>query len=215
MVSLIFLLAIIADNRFSRSTLAVMIGPFLGLSAVWLITISTVIGSGTRLLTPIRIFVILAGYAGIGILIWGQKFRWVKKASHHAMKITFWAAAILLVILFVLRPDHMLESTINLIRNLLIYGRWGFTWYVVILLLLLSNKEDPIPYKNIFHYGLPTYFLFILSLSFLRLPYHPNWWDSANRMMTHLLPATLFYLSLRYAPGIKQNVTTQLSLDGS
>ena len=160
-------------------------------------------------MTPTRIFVILAGYAGMGILIWGHKYRWVKTVSNHASKIAFLGAAIILVILSLLRPDHMLESMMNVARNLFISGRWGFTWYVVIALLLLSPREEHIPYKDIFYYSLPTYFLFILSLSVLRMPYHANWWDSANRMMTHILPATLFYLSLRYAPGIKQKITTQ------
>ena len=141
MVSLIFLIAIIGYNRFSRSTMAMIIGPFLGLSALWLITIATVVGSGTRLLTPMRILVILAGYAGIGMLIWGKKFKWIEKISVHAIKYIFGGSVMLLVILFLIRPEHMLESTTNLIRNLFISGRWGFTWYVVITLLLISGTE--------------------------------------------------------------------------
>jgi len=212
-VALLFLPAMIGSGRFSLRELTLTVAPFLVLSSMWLVVIAVLIGSGTRLLTPLRILVILAGYVGMGLLVGGQRYQWVRKLSTRGIEFVLWGCVILISILFILRSAHMLESVVNLAHNLFVSGRWGITWYIVIILWLFSYWEKNLPQKDIFQFGLPAYFLFILSLVFLRAPYHENWWDSANRMMTHLFPAILFYLSLRYAPGIKHRLTVLAGLD--
>jgi hypothetical protein len=201
LVALLFLMLMISCNVFPwRISLALFL-PYLIVVSLWLVLLGYLIGSGSTFLTPMRIALFLLAYLGAAVMVLLGEVRWGQRLLSWYPWLLVGGLAFSLVLMFVTRPAHMLESSVSLLTNLFtLSGRWGAIWYGIAILSLLALRQRKLPNERIFAAGIPAFILLVLGLSYLRIPYHANWWDSANRMMLHVLPVWLVYLAVKFYP---------------
>jgi hypothetical protein len=114
--------------------------------------------------------------------------------------------------MFVQKPLHMYSSLSSIWQNMVFYGWWGATWLVLLILFMFALLQPSFLYEKLFSFGIPAFFMLLLVLGGMRLPYHPGRGDSANRMITHILPVILFYFLLKYGHGLQANRASMVDL---
>ena len=82
------------------------------------------------------------------------------------------------------------------------YGWWGAAWLILLVLFMFAFLQPGFPYERLFSFGIPAFFMLLLALAFMRFPFHLGWGDSANRMITHIMPVIFFYFLLKYGHGL-------------
>lgn len=101
-----------------------------------------------------------------------------------------------LLVLFALAPERMFDRTGTLLENALFIGRWSSAWALVGALLLAGRWLAPVPHQGFVLFGLLAYGLLLLALSYVA-PWRAGWFDSGNRMLTHVLPSVAWLLALK------------------
>lgn len=98
-----------------------------------------------------------------------------------------------------MRPRHMLTSLQSMVRNMLVDGQWGLTWYVVFFVgtLLYFAGRDTRGYDWILVVAV-AYVVAVYDLAYFTEPYHPGEFDSANRLLLQVVPVVVLYLARRY-----------------
>ena len=88
--------------------------------------------------------------------------------------------------------------------NFFRFGRWGITWFVFSLFLILSVTGPRVAEEEIFLYGISGFFLLLVAIVYFRNPYRIGWYDSANRMSTHVLPIVILYVLMKASEGLSE-----------
>ena len=101
------------------------------------------------------------------------------------------------IIFTIIKPEHMLRSLESIVRNILVEGNWGLTWYVIFFLAteLYFASRDAATERHWMFMVLVTYILLVYNLAYFSIPYHIGEFDSANRLVLQALPLVLLYLS--------------------
>ena len=155
----------------------------------WYLSLLFLVGAGSDILTPSRLVAMLSvTLAALGIIATAPVYRLSDLLVRHSpWVVVLGAVALCLVAYFWDSQDF--KSNINTIEsNMLFFGRWGPAWFVIAGLLAISlatrrSKE----FILIFSFTL-GFLAFVLFLGLFRENYRIGWGDSANRMITHLLP---------------------------
>lgn len=198
--ALIFLSIIISSRNISYRNRVAFIVPFLVVLVVWYAKLLRMIGSGTDILDPEKIVAIIVLLITFGLLTVFSFVRWIERyivAKLHVIMIVVFL--VILAITVIHNPVHMLKSLSSIVLLMLIGGRWGATWFLLIGLLIFAFKQSHFKHEKIFSVGIISYFILLLALSSMRSPYRIHWGESANRMLTHILPIILFYIMNKYA----------------
>lgn len=119
--------------------------------------------------------------------------KWVRLIEKNINIIAFLGANGLLVLLFLLKPAHTLETAEILLLNVFQEGMWGATW----LMLILLEAGNILYHKKLEFVELLVYLLLItiLALGIIRnTPLRLGFGDSANRMVVHVYPLLLYGL---------------------
>ena len=152
-------------------------------------------GKSGDILTPDRVFIILSILIlyGLGMLLTLYSelcnivFRWL---GRHVISLLM----LCLVVIIIFKFENTIESISATYRNMLDTGRWGYFWYgtaVAIALSLGKFRREPL---NLFLLVGLASLLFIIDISFSRIPYRLGFGDSGNRMLTHAAPLLWFYV---------------------
>jgi len=166
---------------------------------VWYLNLLRLIGDGSGILTGSRIAAII----GIHVLwavyiIISDKIKFLSVLNANFDKYMFIAFLGMLACAILIKPEHMLQSLNNFFTNLYQSGNWLMAWVLVTILLIFSIQlKLPSEYRWLI-IGIICNICVILLLSFLRSPYRLDWTDSGNRMMVHIYPLAVFYITLVY-----------------
>ncbi len=153
-------------------------------------------GKSGDILTPDRVFIILSilFLYGLGILVtlYSEKcctvFKWL---GRHIISLLMLSLAMIITFKF----ENTIESISATYQNMTETGRWGYFWYctaAAIGLSVFKFKRQPL---NLFLLVGLASLLFIIDISFTRIPYRLGFGDSGNRMLTHVAPLLWFYAS--------------------
>ncbi|MCP4374518.1 MAG: hypothetical protein GY797_41410 [Deltaproteobacteria bacterium] len=206
--ALIFLSLVIATGQLSYRVRLYIVMPYVGILLIWYVKLLLAIGPGTDILDPKRTLAIIAILIGFGVGVGLSRLRWVENYILPILPMLMIGGLLCaLVFVFVQKPTHMHTSLGNIWQNMIFYGWWGATWLIVFILLLFAFLQPKIPYEHLFSYGIAAFFMLLLALSFMRSPYRLVWWDSANRIITHIIPIVFFYLLLKYGHGLSAGNT--------
>ena len=151
-------------------------------------------GKSGDILTPDRVFIILSilFLYGLGILVtlYSEKcctvFKWL---GRHIISLLMLSLAMIITFKF----ENTIESIFATYQNMTETGRWGYFWYctaAAIALSVFKFKRQPL---NLFLLVGLASLLFIIDISFTRIPYRLGFGDSGNRMLTHVAPLLWFY----------------------
>jgi len=199
--ALIFLGLLVGTGKLAYRTRLYIVLPFLSVLLLWYLKLLLTIGEGSMILGPGRIVVVLVilvcAMTGVGL----SRFHTVERFLPVLPALILGSLLGILGLMFIQEPVHMYTSLVSVWQNLFFYGWWGATWLIISVLFLFALLQPSFQYERLFSFGIPTFFMLLLTLSFMRFPFHLGWGDSANRMMTHILPIIFFYFLLKYGPG--------------
>jgi len=205
------LLAALAATGLRRATLLQILVPITTAILLWYGRLYLLIGEGTHILNPDRVILCTVPIAALtAAALLSPASLWTA-AAPRTPPIVLGLLAVLLVTLFVLKPEHMLASCQHLFRNLAGSGGWGITWRSMALLCLLALFRPKFFHQELFSTTAGAYVLLILVMAGAREPYRVSWWDSANRMFVHLLPIVLFYVTARLSSADKPGAALRLA----
>jgi len=146
---------------------------------------------------------VISCYSIFALFLLFSKYKIVEKFITSYIPHYLFAGSIFgAITLFVAEPEHMFLSSTNVLKNLFQTGGWGVTWAIVFFLIVFSYSLPRLKHEEVFLSNIIIFFVFILALGFFRGdtfgPYHARWTDSANRMSLHILPLSIFYLTIKY-----------------
>ncbi len=165
----------------------------------WNIWLIANVAPATHILTPERIGVVLLAIGAVAmfILLWrlGVMHRLVAPNLHRLLLCALTLAVAGLVLL---DATHFSRTGYIFLYNLFTYGSlwWGVTWWLLAAAFLLLFRRAAISYERLFVVGIAGYLLVLLLISYLH-PFRLGWGDSANRAFLHVLPITVYYLTLK------------------
>lgn len=105
---------------------------------------------------------------------------------------------ILLLGCYALKTAHIHTSYNKMLANMRL-DWWGWIWIFVLSFgPLLACLKRRLPYEQYLSMMLPLFVFSLIVVSFFRAtPYRLGWGDSGNRMLTHILPVAMFYISIK------------------
>ena len=138
----------------------------------------------------------LLGGQALGLLLL-PAFLWVVKKLQinkgYLRKYALAGAGAVVLLLAFTRFDNFAINIVSIFVNIFFVGRWGSLWWGILILTFFCNKDIQ---KNtsvhFFIYYVVFYFLSLLLLGNMRVPYRLGWGDSANRMLLTIFPLLFF-----------------------
>lgn len=192
--AVVFLILVISVDKIPYRVRLKSILPYLILMISWYSYLLIRMGEGTKILNPERTLIIIGSLFALGLLVLLSEQKWLKaKLFPYLAKIMVGALVLILLLMFLTKPVHMMDSAYFIILNLSAYGWWGVTWLVFSLVFLISIIGPRVPGEELFFYGIVSFFCLLLAIAYFRNPYRLGWGDSANRMFTHILPVIVLY----------------------
>ena len=188
--------------------------PFLITIFLWYLLIFIRFPDKAGFLDRTRILMLMASLVFLGFYVFLLRYPFIRQwASKLLPYVVGFGVIILGAALWFLFPANTSTSLLVTLQNMFIEGRWGALWYVVPLLLALVFTRPRIENELFFILFFILYFVFLVALGSIReFPYHTKWYDSGNRMFTHILPIIFFYLVLKYTPGLSDHAVSATGL---
>jgi hypothetical protein len=206
--AMIFLAPALTHGRldFGRRLAAALV--YAGSVGTWYLLL-LVLHPGSGFLAAGNNLAVLGLLAGLVGLVGASRVRWVERLMDaHLFTLMLATAVAAIAVLCVLKPGHMQINAGVIGQNLFHSGRWGVTWTIMLLAALFAFPQPRIPHGRLLVGGVALFVLLVLALGALRVPYRVGWGDSANRMMTHILPLAALYVTLRCGAGLQAQAAT-------
>jgi hypothetical protein len=214
--SLAFLFLAFTTLRFSVRVRWYVYLPFFVSMLLWYGLVYARIIETSGFINRPRLLVIMAALVGMGALLFILHYptlqAWIQKYLPYGVGIgVILASAGLLIV----NAENTSISLVMIGRNMLTIGRWGGLWYSVIALIVLTFvwRRKPIqgggmPYEQFVTLGFLLFFVLLVALGGIREnPYRLFWYDSGNRMLTHIVPVIFYYFVIKLAPGFAEIVS--------
>jgi len=200
--ALIFLLLVISADRIPYRDRMRSILPYLAFLILWYAYLLARMGTGTKILDPEKASIIIASLFACGTLVLISDGKWVKRFLLPRLPQIMLSSLFLMVVAMVIfKPEHMIISVWITIRNVLEAGGWGITWLLFGFLFILSLPGPRVPWEKLYSYGIFSFLFLLLGIVYFRNPFRLGWGDSANRMLTHILPIIMSYIVMKVAKG--------------
>lgn len=172
-------------------------------------------GSGTDILTPGRVLIIISPLVAwtcaieLTARLRYPLFEW---CLNHAPHLILGLAIVALGIGFIVDHDHLVTTLNNMATNAFTHGRWGVFWHVTWLLAFVAFVASTNKETRILLITCTIFLIGVVLLSLGREPYRVGWGDSANRMTTHI--AGIMWLAIVYfiAPLVSAKTLPRLGL---
>ncbi|MBD3308951.1 hypothetical protein GF339_21250 [candidate division KSB3 bacterium] len=168
----------------------------------WQLYVMWSLGDGRRVVTADQQLIIGAFF--IAVMLSFQLNRW--KLGRRMIRTLPWLLPLAgfggFVVFTWLKPEHMLTTLYHVSMNLLIdrHGGWGTVWYWLIMAtpVLLGVKRSPRA-RRCDRLGAASLTLVLLGLNliFFRGATRLGMFDSANRMIVHVLPLLLVWVVIQ------------------
>lgn len=169
---------------------------------VWyLYLLAITVQDAGRLLSPTNTLLILGALGALIVFLCALEAPFLARQASRLSGLVGPGLLLVLIGAYGVDAEQWLTNVRNLGHNLMGLGEfWGLMWVIVPGLALFLPRQPALRHER---------FLVLSSLIFLVLvwllpygrgaPYRLGWGDSGNRMLFHLLPVLVFYLSLKAA----------------
>lgn len=161
--------------------------------AVWNLRIVALLGGNEGLAGPFLLGGQALGLIVLPLLLWGVRKMEMKRRQLQKWSII--SMGVVILALSLVRFDNFAVNIVSVFSNLFFTGRWGSLFWgkLFIFILLFEDLRRDMVAKLFLPY-VAFYFLTLLLLGFMRVPYRLGWGDSLNRMMITVIPLLSFYL---------------------
>jgi hypothetical protein len=177
-----------------------LILPFIILLGAWYARVYFIVPDAADLLTRKVVVALGVVLMGFGVVTMASASNVLQAVVNYTPSLTLGALAATSVMFTLVKPAHMLTSLHSMLRNVLVDGNWGLTWYVVIfvateLFVVRRRGREAQSVWMVF----VAYVLLVYNLGIFGEPYHTGEFDSANRLLLQGFPVLVLYLTTRYA----------------
>lgn len=204
------LILILVTNKFSYESRLKFLIPVIMIQIAWFLYMLFRIETFSSYVNPQRFILIIFGLIMIiGIIIFSNKFFLAKILLTLKLEYVLIPVSFVVIVLILLRPEHMLVSIGSFLSNTFVTGYWGFSFWIIFPLVIISLFKK----SHTFVTFLSTFILstigIILVMVIIRPPYHLYWTDSSNRLMTIILPVGLLMVSIIIGKWVDSPVQSQ------
>jgi hypothetical protein len=174
-----------------------LIIPFVVLFVAWYARVYFILPEVPDLLTKGLVIVVISVLVGFGLFAVVSGLKVLDLIVKRTPFMTLIVLVLASIMFTIIKPEHMLSSLESIVRNILVDGNWGLTWYVIFFLAteLYFARRDATERHWMFMV-LVTYILLIYNLAYFTTSYHTGEFDSANRLVLQALPLVCLYLSI-------------------
>jgi len=201
---IVILLVTSVRQDWSYVTRLKLIIPFVVLFVAWYARVYFILPevpspfpSATDLLTKELVVAVISVLVGFGLFAVVTGLKVLDPIVKRTPFLTLIALVLASVTFTTIKSEHMLTSLKSIVQNILVYGNWGLTWYVMFFLateLYFARVHAPTERHWMFMV-LVTHILLVYNLAYFTDSYHIGAVDSANRLVLQALPLVLLYLS--------------------
>src|SRR6266576_3453468 len=210
---IVILLVTTFRQGWSYVTRLKLIIPFVVLFVAWYARVYFILPevpspfpSATDLLTKELVVAVISVLVGFGLFAVVTGLKVLDPIVKRTPFVTLIGLLLVSVTFTIIKPEHMLTSLESIVRNILLDGDWGLTWYVIFFLaaeLYFASRDAT--ERHLMFMLLVTYILLVYNLAYFTNSYRIGATDSANRLVLQALPLVLLYLSnLRFAPLLRR-----------
>ncbi len=174
-----------------------LIIPFTVLFVAWYARVYFILPENSDLLTKQLAITFISVLVGFGLFAVVTGLKVLDPIVKRTPFLTLIALVLASVTFTTIKSEHMLTSLKSIVQNILVYGNWGLTWYVMFFLATepyFARVHAPTERHWMFMV-LVTYILLAYNLAYFTDSYHIGAVDSANRLVLQALPLVLLYLS--------------------
>jgi hypothetical protein len=179
-----------------------LIIPFTVLFVAWYARVYFILPENSDLLTKQLAITFISVLVGFGLFTIVSGLKVLDPIVKRTPFVTLIGLVLVSIIFTIIKPEHMLTSLESIVRNILVDGDWGLTWYVIFFLaaeLYFASRDAT--ERHLMFMVLVTYILLVYNLAYFTNSYRIGATDSANRLVLQALPLVLLYLSnLRFPP---------------
>jgi len=192
-----------------------LIIPFTVLFVAWYARVYFILPENSDLLTKQLAITFISVLVGFGLFTIVSGLKVLDPIVKRTPFVTLIGLLLVSVTFTVIKPEHMLTSLESIVRNILLDGDWGLTWYVIFFLaaeLYFASRDAT--ERHLMFMVLVTYILLVYNLAYFTNSYRIGATDSANRLVLQALPLVLLYLSnLRFPPLLRRFGKNQEGID--
>lgn len=174
---------------------------------LWYSKVFTITGIGGQgdFLTINKAIAILVLYALLLLFLFKQSSLAMKLKPYIGMLLIL-MLLIISGVLTIIKMNHAYLNLKVMIENMFMYGSWGYTWVIVLMMVILTVVMNEFPESKYFLTCIIGYFLVMFILFMFRpQPVRLGFGDSANRMLIHILPVLVFYLFSKFGNQFSQH----------
>lgn len=207
--ALVFLVLVISFGQISYKMRIKLILPYLVFITLWYVYLLSGMEAGSKILKPWNTILIILGLVGFGVLLTISKYRWIEQFVFPRFPYLIMVVLILVIVILTLQdPTIMKSGVIMIFKNWYITGLWGPTAVVLTVITGILIFQPIFPYEKLFSVGILTFLLLLLILYYQIYPAHDvGWGDSANRMITHIVPVVILYGLIKFSRGFTADQT--------
>ncbi len=193
----ILLILILLTNNFSYKSRLILFLPVIIIQLAWFLYILFRIENFSSYVNPQRFILIIFGLIMlIGMIIFSNKSFLAKILQIFKLEFFLIFIYFIVLIFILIRPDHMLISIGSFLSNTFVTGYWGFSFWLIFPLLIISLFIKSQPFVTFLRTFILSTIGSIFVLVIIRPPYHLYWTDSSNRLMTLILPMGLLMIAI-------------------
>jgi hypothetical protein len=173
-----------------------LILPFTLFIMAWYARVYFMLPDNPDLLSKGLAIAIIAGLVGFGLFAVCSGVKLSDPVVKQTHVLTLSGLLLVTVAFTFVKPEHMFTSFINIVRNILVSGDWGLTWYVI---LFFATQLYFVGWRSMERHWLLVvvvgYCLLVNNLAYFTSSYRDGASDSGNRLVLQVLPLVILYLS--------------------
>lgn len=167
-------------------------------ASLWCLCVCAILGDAGGIVDRSRLLVMVAGLVTSIALAWCMRYRWFRRSAPWLQMAGLATLAAVFVWMVDDRPQHMLEESQIHLLNALVVGNWSTAWALVAALALAAPLLGRMPHQRFLWFGVVGYLIVSFDLTYFG-HWRPEWGDSGNRMLTHVLPTIAWALMVKGA----------------
>lgn len=199
LIGVLFLFLLLSKQTISLKKKQSVLFFFLIIFIIWYFFLFFHIPTEHDLLGNKEITIMLLFFSLSLIFVGLLKFSYFQKLYNYLDNNLVYLFLVVTIGLILYAPKHMLLSILHIFQNLFVTGGWGLTWYFLTTLFIYIRyikKIKRFSQLDKLEIIVMLYFLFTYIIVIARVPYRLGDGDSANRMILHIFPLIVFYLSV-------------------
>jgi hypothetical protein len=195
-VALMVILVYSASGELTSGQLRLAFLPYLIVQFLWYFRVLLLEPQTyTDIMSDLQITLTLSAVAVMVMLLFLTEFNLFKAVLFPRV---WWLLPLVLLICVLgigaTQSDQFINNLQVTAETMFLTGNWGAVWWVVIALAIIVPGRGQFPQRRVLTSIILSFFLIVHLLGLFRQPYHDRWFDSANRMLVHIVPVVIFSL---------------------